>query len=158
MGTWKLNKGKSKLAAGMSKNTTVVYAADGDKMKVTIDGTDAKGHAYHSEWTGKFDGKDYPVTGDPASDARAHKMVDPHTLLSTSKKGGKETLPAKIVTSADGKARTVTVKQTNESGAKVTSTAVYDKQWPSPEEFASRLPRRAVCGINTVTVTVPVPG
>jgi hypothetical protein len=34
----------------------------------------------------------------------------------------------KIVVSADGKGRTVTVSGTDASGKKVTSTAVYDKQ------------------------------
>src|SRR6266536_623074 len=64
MGTWKLNEAKSKTASGMEKLTTVVYEAAGDQVKVTIDGTDANGKPIHNEWTGKFDGKDYAVTGD----------------------------------------------------------------------------------------------
>ena len=70
MGTWKLNESKSKLAAGGPKNNTVTYEAAGDSIKVTIDGTAADGSATHSEWTGKFDGKDYPSTGNPGEDAR----------------------------------------------------------------------------------------
>jgi hypothetical protein len=128
MGTWKLNEAKSKLAAGMPKNSTVVNTADGDSIKVAIDGTDAKGQAYHSEWTGKFDGKDYALTGDPANDMRSYKVIDDHTLSTISKKGGKETISARIVVSADGKTRTVTASGTDASGAKVTSTQVYDKQ------------------------------
>ena len=58
MGTWKLNETKSKLAAGMPKNHTVVYASVGDSMKITVDGTDGSGKPLHNEWTGKFDGKD----------------------------------------------------------------------------------------------------
>src|SRR5215469_17788607 len=69
-GTWKLNEAKSKLRAGGPKNNTVVYDASGDSVKVTIDGTGHDGAATHSEWTGKFDGKEYPVTGDSAEDAR----------------------------------------------------------------------------------------
>src|SRR5215469_7074494 len=80
MGTWKLNESKSKIAAGMAKNSTVVYEAAGDSVKVTIDGTDAAGKPSHNEWTGKFDGKDYPVTGDASSDSRALKSVDDHTI------------------------------------------------------------------------------
>ncbi len=64
MGTWKLNEAKSKLVAGATKNITVAYEAAGDSVKVTIDGVDAAGKPTHNEWTGKFDGKDYPVTGD----------------------------------------------------------------------------------------------
>jgi hypothetical protein len=128
MGTWKLNEAKSKITAGMAKNSTVACTMDGDSVKVAIDGTDAKGQPYHSDWTGKFDGKDYALTGDPANEMRSYKVIDDHTLLTVSKKGGKEALSARIVVSADGKTRTVTVSGTNASGAKITSTQTYDKQ------------------------------
>jgi hypothetical protein len=128
IGTWKINEGKSKAAAGMAKNSTVVYTKDGDNVRVAIDGTDAKGQAYHSDWTGKLDGKDYALTGDPANDMRSYKVINDHTLLATSKKGGKEVNTAHIVLSADGKTRTVTLSGTDASGAKITSTQIYDKQ------------------------------
>src|SRR5271165_1364371 len=80
MGTWKLNEAKSKIAAGAPKNTTVVYEAAGDSVKVTVDGVNGEGKPTHNEWTGKFDGKDYPLTGDPSSDARAITQIDDHTL------------------------------------------------------------------------------
>lgn len=128
IGTWKLNEAKSKLTAGLPKSTTVTYAMDGDNVKCSIDATDAKGQPYHSEWTGKFDGKDYPLTGDPADDMRAYKMVNDHTLVATSKSKGKAGISAHIVVSADGKTRTVTIHGTGASGKRVTSTAVYDKQ------------------------------
>jgi hypothetical protein len=128
MGTWKLNEAKSKIAAGMPKNSTVVYTADGDSVKVGIDGTDAKGQTFHSDWTGKFDGKDYALTGDSSADMRSYKVVNDHTLLAMSKKDGKETISARIVLSADGKTRTVTVSGKDASGAKITSTQIYDKQ------------------------------
>src|SRR5213596_3422761 len=92
MGTWKLNEAKSKLTPGEGKNTTVVYEAAGDQVKVTIDGTDAEGKPTHNEWTGKFDGKDYAVTGDPKSDMRAYKKIDDHKLAFTVKKDGKTTI------------------------------------------------------------------
>jgi hypothetical protein len=128
MGTWKLNEAKSKFGPGASKNTTVVTAPSGDSIKVTVDGVDAKGKPTHNEWTGKFDGKDYPVTGDPGSDTRAYKRVDAHTLALTVKKEGKVTITGHITVSADGKSRTVTATGTDAAGKKMTSTAVYDKQ------------------------------
>lgn len=128
MGTWKLNEAKSKIGPGAPKNSTVVYEAAGDSIKVTIDGTGGDGKPLHSEWTGQFDGKDYPVTGDPSTDMRSFKKVDDHTLMVTQKKGDKVTTTAKIVLSADGKSRTVTATGTDASGKKVTSTAAYDKQ------------------------------
>lgn len=128
MGTWKLNEAKSKLAASAPKNSTVAYEAAGDSIKVTIDGTSPDGTALHSEWTGKFDGKDYASTGNPNEDMRSVKQIDDHTLHVTSKKGGKVVLTAHVVLSADGKSRTVTTTGTDAKGMKYKSVAMYDKQ------------------------------
>ena len=128
MGTWKLNEAKSKFSPGAPKNNTVVYEAAGDNVKVTIDGTDKDGKPTHNEWTGKFDGKDYPVTGDPNSDARSVKKIDDHTLGFNVKKGSTVTTSGRIVVSAAGKSRTVTSSGTDSKGNKTKSTAVYDKQ------------------------------
>ena len=128
MGTWKLNESKSKLAAGSTKNHTVTYTASGDSIKVTVDGTDASGKSVHSEWTGKFDGKSYPVTGDPTSDTRMYKKINSRTMTLSAKQGKKITLTGRITLSADGKTRTVTTTSTDAKGKKSSSTVVYDKQ------------------------------
>jgi len=128
IGTWKLNEAKSKIGAGSPKLSTVVYEAAGDSVKVTVDGADAEGKPTHSEWTGKFDGKDYPVTGDPNTDTRSYKKVNDHTLAFTNKKGDKTTISGRVLVSAEGKTRTVTTSGTDSKGKKFTSTAVYDKQ------------------------------
>jgi hypothetical protein len=128
IGTWKLNEAKSKISAGAPKNTMVVIAAAGDSMKVIVDGIGADGKPAHNEWTGKFDGKDYPITGDPAADMRAYKPVDEHTMALTEKKGGKTTNTGRVVVSADGKSRTVNVSGTDASGKKTNITFVYEKQ------------------------------
>jgi len=128
IGTWKLNEAKSTFAPGASKNNTVVYQAVGDEVKVTVDGTDNSGKPTRNEWTGKFDGKFYPVTGDPNTDELAYKQINDRTLDLTTKKGGKVVVTGRIVVAADGKSRTVTTHQADSSGKKVTSTAVYDKQ------------------------------
>jgi hypothetical protein len=129
MGTWKLNEIKSKFTPGTLKNTMVVYKdAMGGKVKITADGIDADGKATHSEWTGKFDGKDYPVTGDPNSDTRSYTKVDDRTLDFTVKKDGKVTVNGRVVMAADGKSRTVTTSGTNAKGKKFKNLAVFYKQ------------------------------
>ena len=128
MGTWKLNEAKSKIPAGAGKNTNVVYAMAGDSVKVTVDGVDGTGKLTHNEWTGKFDGKDYPVTGDPQYDMRAYTRVNDHTLSTVEKKGGEVTLKGRIVVAPDGKSRTLTTHTTDAKGNKVTAVTVYDKQ------------------------------
>ena len=127
MGTWKLNEAKSKIGVGSPKNTTVVYEAAGDSVKVTVDGTDGDGKPAHNEWTGKFDGKDYPVTGDTSAGTRSYTKVDDHTLAFTNKKGDKVTISGRGVVSVDGKTRTVTLTGTDSTGKRFTSTSVYDK-------------------------------
>ena len=128
LGTWKLNDAKSKLAAGLPHNNTVLYEAAGDSIKVTIDGTDRDGKPTHSEWTGKVDGKDYPVTGDSTSDTRSYKKINDRTLAFAGKKDGKVTISGRVAISADGKTRTVTTNGTDPKGKKFKNTSVYDKQ------------------------------
>ena len=128
VGKWKLNEAKSKIGPGSLKNTTVIYEAAGDSVKVTTDGTDGEGKPLHSEWTGKYDGKDYPVTGDPNTDTRSYKKVNDHTLEFANKKGDKVTISGRGVVSADGKTRTVTITGTDSAGKKYTSAMVYEKQ------------------------------
>jgi hypothetical protein len=128
MGTWKLNEAKSKFSPGATRNHTVTYEAAGDMIKVTVDGTDGSGNATHNEWTGKFDGKYYAVTGDATSDMRKYRRINSRTLALTAKKGTKITLTGRITVSRDGKTRTVTTTGTNAKGKRVTNTAVYDKQ------------------------------
>lgn len=128
MGTWKLNEAKSKLTPGAGKNSTVVYEAAGDSVKCTIDGVDSKGKPTHIVWSGKFDGKDYPLTGDPNADMRSYKTIDARTTEGVTKKDGKVTSTTRIVVAADGKSRTVTSDGTDSSGKKTHTEALYDKQ------------------------------
>lgn len=128
MGTWKLNEAKSKLTPETGKNTTVIYTSAGDKVKVAVEGVDAKGKPTRNEWTGEFDGKDYPVTGDPNSDMRSYKKTDSHSMELTVKKDGKVVATGQIVVAADGKSRTVTTSGMTPEGKKFQNVAVYDKQ------------------------------
>jgi hypothetical protein len=128
MGTWKLNEAKSKIKPGTTKNTTVVYEAAGDKVKVTTDGIDAKGKATHTQWTGTFDGRDYPVVGDSTSDARSYKKRDDRTSEFNMMNHGRVVGSGRIVVSADGKSRTVTMSGTDRDGKPYKNVAVYDKQ------------------------------
>ena len=129
IGTWKLDEAKSKITPGTAKNTMVVYKdATGGKVKITTDGIDGNGKPTHAEWTGNFDGKDYPVTGDPTSDMRSYTKVDDRTLDFAVKKGGKVMVTGHVSVSADGKSRTVNTSGTTAKGKKFRNTSVYDKQ------------------------------
>ena len=128
MGTWTLIETKSKISSGTTKFTTVTFKNTLGNIKVSNDGVDGNGKPIHVEWSGKFDGKDYAVTGSPDSDARSYTKVNDRTLQVTVKKNGKVTATAQTVISADGKTRTSTVSGTTAKGKKFHNTAVYDRQ------------------------------
>jgi len=126
MGTWKLNEAKSTIPAGAGKSTTVVYSASGGDIKITIDGLNGQGRPSHSEWTGKFDAKPYPVTGDPDVTYRAYKSEGDRTLLFANMKGDKTVSNGRIHVANDGKSRSVTM--TYFGNTKIHAKLEYDKQ------------------------------
>ena len=129
MGTWKLNEAKSKIPDGAGKNTTVAYsAAANDMIKVTTDGVDGSGKPAHAEWTGKFDGKPYPVTGSDGVDSRSYTPKGDRALEFANMKGGKTVATGKIEVAHDGKSRTVDVDSTLPDGKKYKAKYEYDKQ------------------------------
>jgi len=128
VGTWKLNEAKSKITSGTTKFTLVTFKDMLGNIKITQEGISEDGKPIHVEWSGKFDGRDYPVTGDPNADTRAYRKVDDRTLEVTAKKNGKVIATARTAVSADGKTRTGKVTGTTAQGKKFHNTAVYDRQ------------------------------
>jgi hypothetical protein len=128
IGTWKLNEAKSNVPAGAMKNSTVVYVRQGDKIKCTTDGIIGTDTPLHIEWTGKFDGKDYPLIGDSESDTRSYRKIDDHTLEIINKKNGQVTVRARIIYSNDFKTRTMATVAVRDDGKKIITHAVYDKE------------------------------
>jgi hypothetical protein len=128
VGTWKLNEAKSKMPAGMGKNTTVVYAERKDKITVTVEGVDKDGKPTHGVWVGKWDGKAYPSKGNLSWNSAAYKVVNDRTNDITTMKDGNIIWTGRITVSADGKSRTVTINGTDTDGKKFKGKAVYDKE------------------------------
>ena len=129
IGTWKLNEKKSEFGPGAPRYTSVTDAQDGDLILVTLDGVDAKGNPVHTEWKGRYDGKDYPVTGDPDSDMRSYLRVQRDNSLGVIiKKDGKVVVTGRIRQTPDGKTRIVTSRLASATGPGATSTAVYEKK------------------------------
>jgi hypothetical protein len=128
VGSWKLNEAKSKFIPGVANNLTVVYAVAGDKIKCTMDGLDGQGKPLHTEWTGKFDGEFYPLTGDPKGDMRAYKKINERGMQEITEKDGNVTGINRIVVFADGKSRSVITDLTDREGERMSNVAIYDKQ------------------------------
>jgi hypothetical protein len=127
MGIWKLNEVKSTVPAGAGKSTTVEYTASGSDIKITTDGVNGQGQPAHSEWTGKFDKKPYPVVGDPDVTYRAYKTKG-DTLLFANMKGEKTVSNGRIQVAKDGNSRTVEMTYFDEKKKKTHAKLVYEKQ------------------------------
>lgn len=128
-GTWKMDTAKSTFSPGpAAKSITVKIDSDADNIKLSSDGIDAAGNPTHIEYTAKYDGKDYTITGAPNADTVALERPDPDTVKSTLKKAGQVVMTVTSVVSKDGKTRTSTFKGKDAQGQDVNNVVVYNKQ------------------------------
>src|SRR5262249_17424049 len=116
-GLWRLNLGKSKFDPANTaphKDQARVNVTQAG-IKVQTDGVNAEGKPTHSEYTAKFDGKDYPWKGtvdgkpDTSQDAVSWKQIDEWTYEITNKLKGQVVSTEHIVINKDGKSGTGTV-------------------------------------------------
>jgi hypothetical protein len=125
LGTWKLNLAKSTFHFSRAPKSNVhKYESFGsDGVKATADVVDADGKKIHFTYSLKFDGKFYPVVGDPARDMTSLKRFDVDTGEGANMKEGNVINTSRHVLSKDGKILTVTL-----NGAKGTDVRIYEKQ------------------------------
>ena len=129
VGTWRLNLAKSKYIPGPAPyEGTLKIEPETNGLKFTLHGLDAEGKPVDFEFSPRFDGKDYLVTGLPEADTIVLKRVNANTIETISKKNGKPVMTTRSVVSKDGKTRISTQKGTNAKGERVNNTIVYEKQ------------------------------
>src|ERR1700722_20020000 len=67
IGTWKINLTKSTFSPGpMPMSSTVIFAPEGNGIRQSVNNVDAQGNKIAYSVMYAFDGKDYPVKGDPS--------------------------------------------------------------------------------------------
>ena len=106
----------------------VKYEETVDGVKRTGQNVEAVGKTTSLEYTAKYDGKDYPVTGSELFDTIAIKRIDDHNAQATLKRSGKVIGKAHRSVSSDGKVMTVKISATSAKGEKVNNVVVYDKE------------------------------
>jgi hypothetical protein len=126
-GTWKFNPSKGHPIRPLPKSIVAHIDADDTNFKFSEEGVDEKDQPFKLSYEAKFDGKDYPVTGDPDVDTVSLKRVNEREVKFTSKKAGKVVATIDAVVSKDGKSTTVNSVDYSK-GKSQKSTAVYDKQ------------------------------
>lgn len=128
-GTWELNLAKSKyLSTPAPKSETRTIEVVGDRITFTARTADAEGKSRVAQFTANFDGKEYPLKGNPTADGISLKRIDKFTTESLILKSGKPVATNRRVVSPDGKVMTFTVQTTNAKGEKVTDIQVYEKK------------------------------
>jgi len=101
--------------------------ADADTLKLSQEGIDNKDQPFKLSYEANYDGKDYPVTGDPETDSVSLQRVTDREIKFTLKKTGKVVSKLDVVVSKDG--RSTTIHFVDDSQGKTQNgSAVYDKE------------------------------
>ena len=131
VGVWNLNleSQQTDYAPGYPKPRSQTYkfeAAAAGGIKCTNDLVEADGKKVHAEYTPQFDGKDYPVKGDPNADTIAMTRSKPFMIDGTFKKGGQVTSTFGVILWGNGLLMTINSKDTR-AGKTYENSVVYNK-------------------------------
>jgi hypothetical protein len=128
-GTWELDTAASKFDPGPARKTDIrIYKVEGSIIHMTGKVVFADGKSINAEYTGAYDGKDYPVAGNPRVGTIAQERLDNYIAKTTTKRGGKITATSTRVISNDGKTMTITSTGTDEKGVVFHDTLVFLKR------------------------------
>ena len=128
VGSWKLNLAKSTYSPGPAPQSIVAkFETVPGGIKETHDRVEADGTKIHFEWIAIYDGKDYPVKGDPSRDSGSIRRIDDYTVEIINRKGGKAMTTARITIARDGKSRTSSVTGVDGQGREVHNSLLWEK-------------------------------
>lgn len=127
VGTWKMNPAKSKFSNPAFKSYSITFSAQESVYKGFEDIVDADGKAFQRSWTGKCDGKEFPVTA-PDVDAQSCTQPNANTAEYVCKKNGKVVWSGRTVISKDEETQVNKGGGKDEKGKAFTYTIVLEKQ------------------------------
>jgi hypothetical protein len=121
-GTWKMNLEKSTFVSGgpQPKGETVVIEETDGGLRVNSSGG--------FQYTAKYDGKEYAMTGSAAANGVVLRRIDANTIETVRKKDGKVVTSNITFISRDGKTRSNVFQGKNGQGEPITWIAVFDKE------------------------------
>jgi hypothetical protein len=129
-GTWKLNLSKSTYQPEPPPYKRAEYTIEPwkDGLKVTYEMVYLRGGWTHLEWSGRLDGKDYPVHGLDELVTYAYRPLADGSHEVIVKFDERITATSTVRLSADGRTMTTTTVGTGARGQEVRTTTVYEKQ------------------------------
>ena len=123
-GVWQLEPSPpARFVPPLYKTITIRIESSKDDVRVRYDLVRMRGGIEHREWTGRFDGRDYPVQGVDTDLTNAYRTLDDRRYEIVIKLDGRSVATARAAVSPDGQTLTVT---TTENGR--TTTAVYRRR------------------------------
>jgi hypothetical protein len=128
-GTWILNLAKSayKPERPPIKRASRRIAQAGAQLTIIDEIVGSRGGVVHLEWTGAFDGMEYPVEGLDTPVTNAYRLLDERNCELVQRIDGHIVATARLSISSDG--WTMTTVTTSPSGS---STTVHDRQPNDP--------------------------
>jgi len=87
-----------------------------------------RGGIQHMEWSGRFDGMDYPIQGVDYVLTNAYRQLSERSYEIVVKVDGRAAAVATAVVSSDGRTLDVETKERDERGRPVTTAARYQRQ------------------------------
>jgi hypothetical protein len=127
VGTWKMNPAKTKSSNPAFKSYSITFSAQESVYKGFEDIVDADGKAFQRNWTGKCDGKEFPMTA-PDVDTQSCTQPNVNTADYVCKKNGKVVWSGRTVISKDGKTQINKGGGKDEKGKAFTYSLFLEKQ------------------------------
>jgi hypothetical protein len=122
-GTWRLNIAKSTLGPEPPyKRATRRIETSQGTITIVDDLVRSRGGILHLEWTGKFDGLDYPVQGVEVVFTNAYRLLNDGTCELIQKMDGEIVATARLAISPDGK--TLTTVTSSKTGS---ARTIYER-------------------------------
>ena len=117
-GTWHLDAAKSKFASSAKEaSETRTYDISGKKVTMKSSSKNAAGKELNFSYTAGYDGKWYPMVGNPNADRIMLRVVSDRQFRASSRLRGKPSVHSTATVSADGKHLTLTRKMLRMKGA-----------------------------------------
>jgi hypothetical protein len=117
-GTWHLNAAKSKFSSsGKEQSETRTYDVSASKVTVKSSSKDPSGKTLNFSYSAGWDGKWYPMVGNPNANRISLTAVSDRELKASSQLNGKPSVQSTATVTADGKHLTLKRKMLRMKGA-----------------------------------------
>jgi hypothetical protein len=110
------------------QKVTLRIEPSGDGLRVVYDMVRRRGGIQHLEWSGRIDGRDYPVQGVGYVLTNAYRQLSDRSYEIIVKVDDRAAAVATAVVSSDGRTLDVETKERDAKGRTVTTTAKYQRQ------------------------------